>query len=46
MSVEQFTIPHSTIENLDREDSQERLDYQLSEEQKRFIARQALNLLT
>ena len=46
MSVEQFTIPHNTIENPETEASEERLDYQLSEEQKRFIARQALNLLT
>lgn len=46
MSVEQFTIPRNTIENIEAEKSQEKLDYQLSEEQKRFMARQVLNLLS
>lgn len=45
MSVEQFAIPRNTIENIESEKSQEKLDYQLSEEQKRFMARQVLNLL-
>lgn len=41
MSVEEFAIPRNKIE-----ESGELLDYQLNEEQKRFFARQVLNLLT
>ena len=46
MSVDQFNIPRNTIEDIDTETSQEKLEYSLSEEQKRFMVRQVLFLLT
>lgn len=44
MSVEQFTIPRNTIENIEAEKPQEKLNYPLSKEQKRLMAMLALNL--
>lgn len=46
MSVEKFVIPRNTIEDMEVDSSQEKLEYQLTEEQKRFMAKQVLNLLT
>lgn len=46
MSVEKFVIPRNTIEDMEVDSSQEKLEYQLTEEQKRLMAKQVLNLLT
>lgn len=47
MSVEKFVIPRNTIEDMEVDYSEEKLNkYQLTEEQKRFMSKQVLNLLT
>lgn len=47
MSVEKFVIPRNTIEDMGVDSSEEKLNkYQLTEEQKRFMSKRVLNLLT